>query len=134
MEQKSETDGKQFFYKLTLFAVVVLALSLLLYATVLKSFYFQLFPFLFLLIFGVSALSYFRLIKVSGQNMLRFSSAYMQMTLVKFVVYISFLLVCLLTKSIEQVTSFVLTFFVLYLLFTIFEVKQVLSFYKGNKS
>lgn len=134
VEQKLETGGKSFFYKLTLFGVVILALSLVLFATVLRQYYFQLFPLLFLLVFAVSATSYRRLIKAGESNMLRFSSAYMQMTLIKFVVYLSFMLVCLFTKSIGNVVAFVISFFVLYLLFTIFEVKQVLSFYKGNKS
>jgi L-asparagine transporter-like permease len=86
-----------------------------------------------LLIYGVTALSYTRLIKVAEQNMLRFSSAYMQTTLIKFLVYMAFMLICLLTKSVENVESFVLSFFVLYLIFTIFEVKQVLSFYNNRK-
>lgn len=127
-------SGKQkFFYHLTLLSVAVLTASVLLFSTLIKGFYFQLFPLLFLLIYGVTALSYTRLIKVAEQNMLRFSSAYMQTTLIKFLVYMAFILICLLTKSVENVESFVLSFFVLYLIFTIFEVKQVLSFYNNRK-
>ncbi|MFZ4455436.1 MAG: hypothetical protein ACOYOT_04370 [Bacteroidales bacterium] len=127
------SEKQKFFFKLNLLSVIVLATAVLLYSTLLKGFYFKIFPVLFLLVYGVTSLSYLRLIKVADQNMLRFSSAYMQSTLVKFLVYMTFMLVCLLTKSVANVLSFVMAFFVMYLIFTIFEVTQVLSFYNKGK-
>lgn len=124
---------KIFFYKLVVYSTVLLAVALILYTTLLKEMYFSLFPLQFLVVFLVTAFSYSHVIKVGEKNMLRFSSAFMLMTLVKFLVYIAFLLICLLTLSLH-VATFVVTFFVLYLLFSIFEVKQVLSYYKSGKA
>lgn len=124
---------KKFVLKLILFSVVVLGISALLFLTLVPSWYTPLFPLQFIVISLVTFFSYSRLLKACDANPLRFSSVYIGTTTFKLFIYLSFLVACLLLVKIN-VLKFLMTFLVLYVIFTVFEVIQVLSFCRVKKS
>lgn len=123
---------KVFFYNLLIFSTVIMGIAMLLYSYVAKTLYFSQFPLQFLLIFVVTAFTHLRLIKVGENNMYRFTNAYIQVTIIKLFLYLGFIFVCLMFLNVDKIV-FALTFFVLYLLFSVFEVVNLLSFYKTGK-
>ncbi len=123
---------KVFFYKLMVFSALILTVALLLYSTIAKSLYFSQFPLQFILIFSITALTHLQLVKLGEQNMYRFTNVYIQVTVIKLIIYLVFILGCLMYLNVDK-TVFTLTFFVLYVLFSVFEVVHLLAFYKTDK-
>ena len=114
------------------FSALILTAALLLYSTIAKSLYFSQFPLQFILIFGITALTHLQLIKLGEQNMYRFTNVYIQVTVIKLLIYLAFILGCLMYLNVDKAV-FALTFFVLYVLFSVFEVVHLLAFYKTDK-
>jgi hypothetical protein len=119
----------QFVRKFMFFSVLLIVVSIILYLTLLKPFYIKSFPLQFLLIGSLTLFSHLKLIKACEQNIRRFTTVYMLWVTIKLISYLLFLLVCLLIDH-SNALSFILTFFVLYLCFTVFEVNEVLKFLK----
>jgi hypothetical protein len=125
-------NQKGFLNKLIVFGLSILGVAIVLYSTLLKSWFFPLFPVQFLLVFLVTAAAHLRIVQVGKQNMLRFTTAYIQMTMFKLLIYLVFIFTCLLCLSVDKLV-FAITFFVLYALFSVFEAVQLISFYKVDK-
>lgn len=124
---------RKFVYKLIVFSFVLLGVSALLFLAVVPSWYTPMFPIQFFLISLVTFFSYSRLLKACDVNPLRFSTVYIGTTTMKLFIYLSFLVGCLLLVK-TDVLKFLMTFFALYVCFTVFEIIQVLSFCKVKKS
>lgn len=124
-----DTEKKQFLRKFIIFSLVLIAIAAILFATVLKALYVPLFPLQILLIGSLTLYSHLRLIKACEQNIRRFTTVFMLSVTLKLMAYLSFLLICLIIDH-SNALSFVLTFFVLYVCYTVFEVTQVLNFLK----
>ena len=122
-------DIKLFILRIIMFTIILISISVILYMTLLKNFYVRLFPAQLLLIGLLTAYSHVRLMKVSEQNIRRFTSAFMLSVTLKLMIYLSFLLICLLIDP-SDALPFVLTFFILYLCYTVFEVVQILKYFK----
>lgn len=124
---------KKFVLKLVAFSIAVLGISAMLFLTLVSSWYTPLFPLQFIVISLVTFFSHSRLLKACDANPLRFSSVYIGTTTLKLFIYLSFLVGCLLLVEIDAL-KFLMTFLVLYVMFTVFEVIQVLSFCRVKKS
>jgi L-asparagine transporter-like permease len=72
-----------------------------------------------------------KLMNASERNPRKFSTTYLSIMSVRLLVYLVFILVCLLIERTNAV-NFVVTFLVLYLAFTIFEVIEISNFLKKN--
>jgi hypothetical protein len=122
-----EIKIKQFIFKFLIFCILLTLIAAILYLTIYKKFYIKLFPLQLLLIGTLTAISHIRLIKACEQNIRRFTTVYIFTVTIKLLSYLSFLIICLLIDH-SNALVFVLTFFILYLCFTVFEVSQVLKF------
>ena len=123
------TEMKQFVRKFMIFSLILIVIAVILYLSALKSFYVKSFPLQIFLIGSLTLYSHLRLIKACEQNIRKFTTVFMLSVTLKLIVYLSFLLICLLIDH-SNALSFVLTFFVLYVCYTVFEVIQVLNFLK----
>jgi len=121
---------KHFLLKITLLSIIVLAMATALFSTFLKSLQFNAYPFQVLLIALVTTIGHLWVVKAAGQNSRKFTTAFMASVTLKLMVYLTFMLVYLLFDH-SKVIPFVLTFIVLYVAFTIFEVVQVLNIIKN---
>ncbi len=121
---------KRFFLKKALlFCSVLIGVSLLLYDTLLKEYYLKVFPLQFGIVALITLLSHLKLMNASERNPRKFSTTYLSIMSVRLLIYLVFILVCLLIDRTNAV-NFVVTFLVLYLAFTIFEVIEILNFLK----
>ena len=123
--------ARQFLLKITILSILIFVSSAILFSTVLKTWYFAAYPYQILVIALVTTVGHLWILKATGQNMRRFTTAFMASVTLKLMVYLTFMLVYLLLNK-SQVIPFALTFIVFYFIFTIFEVIQVLSVIKNN--
>jgi len=122
--------SRQFILKISILSIIVLAIAMALFSTVLKPWHFTAYPFQVLLIALVTTIGHLWIVKAAGQNTRKFTTAYMASVTLKLMVYLTFLLIWLLVDH-SQVFPFVLTFIAFYIVFTIFEVFQVLNIIKN---
>lgn len=125
------TEKKFFLKKALLFSLVLTGIALLLFDTVLKAYYFRMFPFQLGLVAVVTVISHIRLMNSIQMNIRRFNTVFLSIMSVKLLIYVIFILICLLADR-KQAVSFVITFLILYVFFTIFEVIEISNFLKRN--
>jgi L-asparagine transporter-like permease len=118
-----------FLKKALLFCLVLIGLSLVLYDTVLKDFYMKIFPLQFAVVALITVISHLKLMNSFQLNSRRFNTTFLSVMSIKLFIYLVFILVCLLIDRTSAV-NFVITFLVLYLFFTIFEVSEISDFLK----
>jgi hypothetical protein len=122
---------RYFLRKALLFCLVLIGISLILFESLLKDYYLRVFPLQFTLVSLVTVFSHLRLMSAVHQNVRRFNTKFLSIMAVKLFVYLCFILVCLLIDR-SQAVNFVLTFLILYMSFTIFEVYQISNFLKKD--
>lgn len=121
--------SRQFLVRISIFSMFIYAIAIALFSTILKSWYIAFYPFMIVIIASVTTIGHLWILKASGQNTRKFTTAYMASVTLKILVYLTFILVYLLIDH-SQVVSFVLTFSSFYILYMVFEVMQVLNFIK----
>lgn len=84
-----------------------------------------LYPFILILFYIVTAAIHLVLLNITRLNPRRFISYFMLATFVKLIVFFSAVLVYVFTYRVD-VMSFIITFFVMYIFFTVFEVVLIL--------
>ena len=124
-----QKEIKVFIIKILTLSIILTLISAVLFLTVLKTFYFRSFPLQLLIIASLTAFGHIRLIKACELNMRKFATVFMLSVTMKLIVYLSFLLIGLLIDHSNAMT-FVLTFFILYVCYTVFEVIEALKFLK----
>jgi hypothetical protein len=121
-----EADAKQFLMKFTIFSLAVIGTAIILFISVLKPYYVQTFPLQLIVISTFTIFTHLRLIKAVEKNIQVFTNTYILSITIKLMLYFMFLLVCLLIDS-SNALSFVVSFFILYICYTVFEVIQLLN-------
>jgi len=124
------SDSRQFLVKITILSIFVFAIAMASFSTFLKPWHFAAYPIQILVIALVTTIGHLWIVKAAGQNTRRFTTAFMASVTLKLMVYLTFLLVWLLLDH-SQVIPFVFTFISFYIIFTIFEVLQVLNIIKN---
>jgi hypothetical protein len=120
---------RSFLFKIIIFTIIIFSITAALFSTLLKNYSLDSYPYLILLIATVTTIGHLLIIRASEKNAMKFTTAFMASVTFKLMVYLFFMLIYLVIDH-SQVISFVLTFMSLYIVFTIFEVIQVLSFIK----
>jgi hypothetical protein len=83
-------------------------------------------PYLFLLFYVISALVHFVLLRITALNPRKFVSYFMLTTFFKLMNYLIVILVYVLYVK-EGILPFILSFFILYIIYTLFEVVTILA-------
>jgi hypothetical protein len=124
-------EKSNFLKNMLVFCLVLTIVSTLLFTTILKGYYLKLFPVQFAVIALVTILSHIRLMNAIRLNVRRFNTTFLALMSVKLLLYLIFILICLLIDRSEAI-NFVVTFLVLYVCFTIFEVNKISKFLKKS--
>jgi hypothetical protein len=124
-----EAAAKQFLMKFLIFSLAVTGTATLLFISVLQPYYVKSFPLQLLVISTFTFFTHLRLIKATEKNIQVFTNTYILTITLKLLTYFMFLLVCLLIDSSEAI-SLVISFFVLYICYTVFEITQLLNIKK----
>lgn len=116
----------KFVYALAIFTAILGIIALILQYTLPENMLPASLPLLFLLFIIVSSVVHYFLLRSAAYSGRRFVSYFMAATFLKLFLYlIIIILYAFLIK--ENVVSFILTFFILYLLYTTFEVVMILK-------
>ena len=124
-------EKKYFLKKALMFSLVLTGIALLLFDTVLKAYYFKMFPFQLGLVAVVTVVSHLRLMRAIQMNIRRFNTTFLSIMSIKLFIYLIFILICLLIDR-KDAINFVIAFLILYVFFTIFEVIEISNFLKKN--
>ena len=116
---------KKYTYRLLIFSAIVAAILFLVFKYALAQYYLPVFPFLIVFFASISILIHYLLLKASNFRIAKFSTFFMGSITVKLFLYIIFLVIYVLVDKTNAV-PFLLTFFVLYFIFTIFETFSLL--------
>lgn len=116
-----------------LLSVIIGAIGYVLFYTVLEDYYLPVFPFLLLFFIILNTVIHGVILKISRQNIARFTRNFMLSSSVKLLLYFVAILLYLLFSK-ENRLSFIVTFLVLYICYTAFEVMAVLPHVKRNQS
>jgi len=125
------SERSYFLKKALLLCLVVTGLSLLLFDTALKGYYLKIYPLQVAVVSLVTVISHLRLMTAVQQNARKFSTTFLSVMSIKLFIYLGFILVCLMIDR-TNALNFVLTFLILYTIFTIFEVIEISNYLKKN--
>ncbi|NOZ47517.1 MAG: hypothetical protein GXO79_12160 [Chlorobi bacterium] len=111
--------------KILLFSIIIALLTFIASKTGLDKYYLNIYPYVILFFFLTGILFHTIILKLSKKNISKFSTYYMLSSTLKLLSYIIFMVIYLIFNK-EDAISFVLYFFILYALYTAFEVLLVL--------
>lgn len=111
---------KQYFYKIIFFSIIVGTISGILFATLFSKFYLPVFPFLLLFFILVNTIVHWFVLRAGDKKPARFSAYFMGTISFKLLVYLAFLTAYVLIDKTNAMV-FIITFFALYILYSIFE-------------
>ena len=127
------TERQIFLKKIVYLCLSISGMAILLYQSVLKGYYLSIFPLQFAVVILVTVISHLRLMTSVEQNAQRFITTFLSVMSAKLFIYLFFILICLLVDR-SNAINFVVTFLLLYLIFTIFEVIEISNFFKKNQN
>ena len=127
------TERQIFLKKIFYLCLSISGMAILLYQSVLKGYYLSIFPLQFAVVILVTVISHLRLMNSVEQNARRFSTTFLSVMSAKLFIYLFFILICLLVDR-SKAINFVVTFLLLYLIFTIFEVIEISNYFKKNQN
>lgn len=129
MQNRMQQLIKAFILRFTVVSFVLALLSGAVYLVFLPHFYYPWFPVTFLLVALSTLFIHLMLVKASHKKLNRFSNAYMTGTGVKLLLFVIYMGIYLYFVATEPY-SFVVSFAVLYIGFTIFEVSELTALNK----
>jgi hypothetical protein len=116
----------QFIIRLTILSVVLGAVAFMLNWLLPARMISPALPYLFLLFYVIGALVHFVLLRISSLNPRKFVSYFMLATFFKLMNYLIVIVVYTLYVK-EGILPFILSFFILYIIYTVFEVSVILA-------
>ncbi|MFA5327753.1 MAG: hypothetical protein WC384_08190 [Prolixibacteraceae bacterium] len=124
---------KKFIIQSTILTIIVFAMGVLLYSTILSQYYLKILPFAVLFFYVVTNLVHAYLLKIAVNSGSRFTSRYMAASFVKMFFYLGVAIVFVILHR-EIAKTFIANFLALYVFYTAFEVYQISKFMKqkGN--
>jgi len=117
---------QRFFLRLSIFSLGLIVIAFLLRTLLPEGSLPAVLPYLFILFFVVTLAVHWIVLKISELKPARFVSYFMLATFGKMVIYFIAVLVYVFTRK-EQVLPFILSFFILYIFYTVFEVISILG-------
>lgn len=119
-----------YYGRFALLTIVLALLALVLFSTFLAGYYFRAFPFLLILIAGVTLVFHQIMMRYLRKNRRKFNNAFLAGTMLKLLFFLMLVILYLLLIK-EKMVTFVASFFIMYILYNAFEVSE---FVRINKS
>ncbi len=125
------SDYLKFLKHILIYSLVLGALALIIIQFLPSSFYTPSLPFLFFFFIATSLISYYFLVKSMTKKFIRFINTFFLITTLKLILYVVVMVSYVFIHRTEAI-PFMMSFFILYLCYTIFEVVIILG--KNSKS
>ncbi len=123
--------ARKFILKIIVLTLLVSGIASVLFSSVLQAYQLKAFPYQILLLAFATTVGHLLVVRASKLNTLKFSNAFMISVTLKLFIYILFMLIYLWIDH-SQVIIFAVSFLILYLIYTLFEVSEILKFLKNN--
>ena len=130
MEWNKSSEYLIFLRRILIFSIILGLLSKGITFFVPSHFITPALPWLFTFFIAVTLIGYYFILRSTKSKFIRFINSYLLVTVVKLFVFIGVIFLYLLNNR-EDAAAFALSFFVLYLCFMIFEVVNLVSFFKS---
>lgn len=111
------------------FTVILAVISFVLFKTVLSGYHLPIFWVILLGMSILTAIIHFLLIQLSAQSFSKFSSRFILITGLKMIVFLSFIISYAFLNP-KQAVPFLVSFIILYIAYTTFEVIIIIPFFK----
>jgi len=115
----------KFLQHLLIYSAILGAIAIILYL-ILPELITPVLPFLFLFFVAITLVSYYILLRSLKSKLSRFINTFLISTIVKLILYIGIMIVYVILNRSDAV-RFMITFLILYLFYTIFEVVKMIS-------
>jgi len=116
----------KFLEHLLIYSAILGAVAIILYVFLPKHFITPVLPFLFFFFAAITLISNYILLRSLKSKLSRFINTFLIMTIVKLILYVGIMIIYVLLNRSDAV-PFMITFFILYLFYTIFEVVKMIS-------
>ena len=117
---------KKFIIRTLIFSAIIAAISYALFFTVIPNFYLPVFPFLIVFFAGLTIGVHLILTNAGKKKISQFSTYYMGSITAKLFIYLIFIIIYVFSDR-ENAVPFLITFLLLYFLFTSFETYYLLK-------
>ena len=114
-------DFKRFLLRELLFTICIAGIAFLLFGSLLADYYLPIFWIMLGVIALLTGIFHYSLIQIQENQSSRFSQRFMMISGIKMMIYLVFITSYAFMNP-EKATSFLISFFILYLLYTVFEV------------
>ena len=132
MQSKNPSPYITFLRRLILFSFIlgIIALAVRLLAP--PRFVTPALPGIFFFFISITLTGYFLILRTAKEKFIRFLNSYMLVTVVKLMVYVGVIFLYLANNR-PDAAAFAITFFLLYLCYTIFEVVNLVGYFKSTR-
>jgi len=117
---------RKFIVKTIILTIIFAVSATLVFSFILKDQYFDTFPFMLLIFPVVSVIAHIQLLKATEKSLARFNVAFMLSFMLKLFVYIG-LAATIISLEKENKATFVISILLMYLVYTVFDVKMILD-------
>ena len=133
MEIQSNSVYLSLLKRLLIFSLILGSIAALLFFLLPEKYISPTLPFLFIFFIAVTLVSSYILIRSSQKKFIRYLNVYLLTTVIKLFLYIAVMITYILLNK-ADILPFSISFFILYLCYTIFEVIWLVSFSKTGRS
>ncbi len=126
-----DTRLKKYIPKIITFTVLLAIVGTVLFSTVIQQYYFKTFPFIFIIFITVSIIVHSIMLKADKKTPIKFNTAFMLGFIIKLFTYIIYSGIILYFDK-TNIKSFIITIMTLYICYTIFNIKQILTDVKSG--
>ena len=120
---------KKFILREIIFAAILGALAYILFQTILKAYYLPVFWIILTVVVALTAIFHYSVIQIHTGETSKFTTRFMMVTAVKMMIYLVSLVIYVFSFP-EKAVNFLISFFILYILYTFFEVYVIVRYLK----
>jgi len=124
---------KKFIIKELVFTSSIAIIALFLFQTTLKEYYLPVFWILLGVIALFTGITHFSILQIHDKSAVKFSTKFMTLSGVKMMLYLVVITSYVFLNT-SKAKFFLISFFIIYFLYTSFEVFQIVRYLKANKS
>lgn len=128
-----ENTFSKFFKGLTSFSLIILGLGTLLFLTLFKQYFLNIFPFVILFYYGSTLLLHRYMLKITRNDVSRFSFKFMMLSFLKMFIYIIFGVLYIVFDE-ENAVNFLFVYLILYVAYAVYEVRSVMKLINESKT
>lgn len=127
-----KNNFSKFLKGLTIFTLFILGVGALLFLTILKKQFLLIFPFVLLFYYLSTLLLHRYMLKITRNDVSRFSFKFMMLSFFKMFIYIIFGVLYIIFDE-DNAVNFLIVYLVLYVAYAVYEVKSVMKLINESK-